>query len=57
MVAPFCGCAFGGFLYDAFIYTGSESRLNRQWWGLKELYDNRHRLMKRGDLNSRKHEV
>ncbi|OBU01860.1 hypothetical protein VE01_00528 [Pseudogymnoascus verrucosus] len=57
MVAPFCGCAFGGFLYDAFIYTGSESRLNRQWWGLKELYDNRHRLMKRGHLNSRKHEV
>ena len=22
MIAPFPGCIFGGFLYDAFIYTG-----------------------------------
>lgn len=29
MVAPFCGCLFGGFLYDVFIYTGPESPINR----------------------------
>jgi aquaglyceroporin related protein len=23
MVAPFCGCTFGGWLYDMFIFTGS----------------------------------
>ncbi|RAH49003.1 MIP/aquaporin family protein [Aspergillus brunneoviolaceus CBS 621.78] len=25
MVAPFLGCAFGGWLYDVFIYTGADS--------------------------------
>lgn len=34
MVAPFLGCAFGGFLYDVFIYTG-ESPINTPWMGLK----------------------
>ena len=34
MVAPFCGCTFGGFLYDVFIYTG-ESPINTPWLGLK----------------------
>jgi hypothetical protein len=37
MVAPFCGCAFGGFLYDLFIYTG-ESPVNTPWMGLKQIF-------------------
>jgi aquaglyceroporin related protein len=36
MVAPFLGCAFGGFLYDLFIYTG-HSPINSPWLGLKQL--------------------
>ncbi|KAF2099448.1 aquaporin [Rhizodiscina lignyota] len=36
MVAPFCGCWFGGLLYDGFIYTG-ESPVNTPWLGLKYL--------------------
>ncbi|OCL12285.1 aquaporin [Glonium stellatum] len=36
MVAPFCGCVFGGFLYDVFIYTGP-SPANSPWMGLKQL--------------------
>ncbi|KAI6245593.1 Aquaporin [Erysiphe necator] len=36
MVVPFLGCLFGGFLYDAFLYTG-ESPLNEPWFGLKRL--------------------
>ncbi|KAK6383852.1 glycerol channel [Exophiala oligosperma] len=36
MIAPFIGCTFGGFLYDAFIYTG-ESPINTPWMGLKRL--------------------
>lgn len=31
ILAPVCGALFGSFLYDAFIYTGSESPLNRKW--------------------------
>ncbi|PSN60979.1 aquaporin [Corynespora cassiicola Philippines] len=34
MVAPFAGCAFGGLLYDVFIYTGS-SPVNTPWLGMK----------------------
>jgi aquaglyceroporin related protein, other eukaryote len=34
MVAPFCGCTFGGFLYDTFLFTG-ESPINTPWMGLK----------------------
>ncbi|KAH7135934.1 aquaporin-like protein [Dendryphion nanum] len=36
MVAPFLGCAFGGFLYDMFIYTGT-SPVNTPWLGLKQI--------------------
>ncbi|EMD00761.1 hypothetical protein BAUCODRAFT_182343 [Baudoinia panamericana UAMH 10762] len=35
IVAPFCGCLFGGLLYDVFIYTGP-SPINTPWFGLKE---------------------
>jgi len=37
MVAPFCGCLFGGFLYDSFIYTGPESPVNGPYMGLPHL--------------------
>ncbi|KAL8677543.1 MAG: hypothetical protein Q9224_000203 [Gallowayella concinna] len=37
MVASFLGCAFGGFLYDVFIYTGPESPINTPWLGFKRL--------------------
>lgn len=37
IVASFLGCTFGGFLYDLFIYTGSESPINTPWLGLKRL--------------------
>lgn len=33
MVAPFCGCTFGGFLYDLLIFTG-ESPINTPYLGL-----------------------
>lgn len=36
MVAPFCGCAFGGFLYDVFIFTGN-SPINTPMLGLQRL--------------------
>ncbi|EXJ69309.1 aquaglyceroporin like protein, other eukaryote [Cladophialophora psammophila CBS 110553] len=36
MVAPFCGCAFGGWLYDMFLFTG-ESPINTPYMGLKRL--------------------
>lgn len=36
IVAPFCGCVVGAFLYDAFVYTG-ESPVNTPWFGLKQL--------------------
>ncbi|OJJ45387.1 hypothetical protein ASPZODRAFT_17605 [Penicilliopsis zonata CBS 506.65] len=35
MVAPFCGCAFGGWLYDVFLYTGSDSPITRPWMGVR----------------------
>ena len=35
MVAPFCGCIFGAFLYDLFIYTGPDSPVNTPWMGFK----------------------
>ena len=38
MVAPFCGCVFGGFLYDLFIYTGPESPLNAPHFGLDRYF-------------------
>jgi aquaglyceroporin related protein len=42
MVAPFCGCTFGAFLYDVFIYTGPDSPVNTPWMGLKGLVTGRH---------------
>ena len=36
MVAPFCGCCFGGWLYDMFLFTG-DSPINTPWLGLKRL--------------------
>ena len=39
MVASFCGCMFGGFLYDLFIYTGPESPLNSPHFGLGRYFD------------------
>ncbi|KFY15756.1 hypothetical protein V492_01772 [Pseudogymnoascus sp. VKM F-4246] len=57
IVAPFCGCIFGGFLYDAFIYTGPETPMNKQWLGFKELYDKRNQLKKTEKLNRQKDEV
>jgi len=36
MVCPFIGAMFGGFLYDALIYTG-RSPINTPWLGLKTL--------------------
>jgi aquaglyceroporin related protein len=33
MVAPFFGCTFGGFLYDALLFTG-ESPINTPYMGL-----------------------
>lgn len=37
IVAPIFGCLFGGFLYDAFIYTGPESPVNSPWLGIPYL--------------------
>lgn len=37
IVAPFCGCVFGGLLYDVFIYTGA-SPINTPWMGLKHIF-------------------
>ncbi|OXV05329.1 hypothetical protein Egran_06903 [Elaphomyces granulatus] len=28
IVAPFCGCTFGGWLYDVFLYTGNDNLAN-----------------------------
>ena len=33
MVSPFCGCVFGGFLYDLTLFTG-ESPINTPYLGL-----------------------
>jgi aquaglyceroporin related protein len=37
MVAPFCGCLFGGWLYDVFLFTG-ESPINTPYMGLKRFF-------------------
>ncbi|KAI9925145.1 Aquaporin-3 [Aspergillus wentii] len=37
MVAPFLGCTFGGWIYDLFLYTGSDSPVNTPWMGFKWL--------------------
>lgn len=38
MVAPFLGCAFGGWVYDLFLYTGLDSPINTPWMGIKRLF-------------------
>ncbi|EWZ89332.1 glycerol channel [Fusarium oxysporum] len=37
IIAPFLGCVFGAFLYDAFIYTG-QSPINAPFMGLGHLF-------------------
>ncbi|KAF4553469.1 putative major intrinsic protein 2 [Elsinoe fawcettii] len=37
MVSPFCGCTFGGFLYDLLLFTG-ESPINTPYLGLWRLW-------------------
>lgn len=36
MVAPFFGCAFGGFLHDVFLYQG-DTPINTPWMGLRRI--------------------
>lgn len=36
MIAPFCGCTFGAWLYDVLIFTG-ESPVNTPWMGMKRV--------------------
>lgn len=38
MVAPILGCTFGGWIYDLFLYTGTDSPINTPWMGLKPLF-------------------
>lgn len=37
IVAPFLGCTFGGWLYDMFLYTGTDSPVNTPYMGLQRL--------------------
>ncbi|CBF75100.1 uncharacterized protein ANIA_03915 [Aspergillus nidulans FGSC A4] len=37
VVAPFFGCTFGGWLYDMFLYVGSDSPVNMPYLGLRRL--------------------
>lgn len=53
MVAPFLGCAFGGFLYDLFIYTGP-SPVNTPWMGLKHLSPSYARQVRREHIRREK---
>jgi hypothetical protein len=46
MVAPFCGCAFGGLIYDLFIYTGP-CPLNTKWLGFKDIIHPRRAIEER----------
>jgi len=55
MVAPFCGCTFGAFLYDFFIYTGPESPINTPWLGFKDLFSGA--WMRRDKKKQEKYEV
>lgn len=55
MVAPFLGCAFGGFLYDMFIYTGM-SPVNTPWLGLKQILRPRYAVEARKEHRRRERE-
>jgi aquaglyceroporin related protein len=35
IVAPFLGCTFGGWLYDMFLYVGTDSPVNTPYLGLR----------------------
>ncbi|KAA8644420.1 MIP/aquaporin family protein [Aspergillus tanneri] len=37
IVAPFFGCTFGGWVYDMFLYTGTDSPVNTPYLGLRRL--------------------
>ncbi|OAL52307.1 aquaporin [Pyrenochaeta sp. DS3sAY3a] len=55
MVAPFLGCAFGGLLYDIFIYTGP-SPVNTPWLGLRHLSPSYARQVRREHIRREKEE-
>jgi aquaglyceroporin related protein len=38
MVAPFFGTLTGGFLYDCFLYQGTDSPVNTRLWGIPRLW-------------------
>ncbi|KAI9376218.1 aquaporin-like protein [Aspergillus egyptiacus] len=37
LIVPFLGCAFGGFLYDVFLYVGPDSPINTPYMGIRGL--------------------
>ncbi|KAL3478120.1 aquaporin-like protein [Aspergillus californicus] len=37
LIVPFLGCAFGGWLYDMFLYVGPESPVNTPYLGLRRV--------------------
>jgi len=51
MVAPFCGCTFGGWLYDVFLFTG-DSPINTPWMGLKRFIQPRREVWSNTALNN-----
>ncbi|KAJ5549911.1 hypothetical protein N7461_004609 [Penicillium sp. DV-2018c] len=38
MIAPILGCTFGGWLYDVFLYMGTDSPINTPWMGIERLF-------------------
>ncbi|PVI00333.1 aquaporin [Periconia macrospinosa] len=52
MVAPFVGCAFGGFLYDLFIFTGP-SPVNTPWIGLKLILSPKYAMQSRKERHDK----
>jgi aquaglyceroporin related protein len=48
IVAPFCGCIFGGLLYDLCIFTGPESPLNQRDLGISR-YRRKRKTLSKGD--------
>jgi aquaglyceroporin related protein len=52
MVAPFCGCVFGGVVYDVFVYTGP-SPINSPWLGLRDVLHPGHTVEERVQAHKR----
>ncbi|VVT55690.1 uncharacterized protein SAPINGB_P004693 [Magnusiomyces paraingens] len=52
IVCPVIGCTFGGFLYDLFIYTGTESPINQPYFGITRLAN---KSSKNEDVEKSKH--